>query len=182
MNLWKDIETKASLKAVYAVIKIPKGSRNKYRYDVDREIFVLERVLYSPFQYPADYGIIPQTMGDDGNPLDIMVMMHQPTFPGCIIECKPIGVMKMTDEGERDDKILGVPLTDPRFTDINDVQDVPPTFLKEIEHFFREYKKSGKKTTEVLGWKNAGKALKAIEYSIELYNEMLSLRSLFLLK
>jgi len=88
----------------------------------------------------------------------------------------------MTDEGERDDKILGVPVNDPRFTDINDIQDVPPAFLEEIEHFFREYKKLEGKTTEVMGWKNRDKALKAIEHSIEPYNEMLSLKSLFLLK
>jgi inorganic pyrophosphatase len=182
LNLWKDIKTKPSLKTVHAVIETLKGSKNKYEYNVDKEVFVLERVLHSPFQYPTDYGMIPRTMGNDGNPLDIMVMMHQPTFPGCIIECRPIGVMKMTDEGERDDKILGVPVNDPRFTDINDIQDVPLAFLEEIEHFFREYKKLEGKITEILGWKNTGKALEAIDHSIELYNEMLSLKTLFQLK
>jgi len=88
----------------------------------------------------------------------------------------------MTDEGERDDKILGVPVNDPRFTDINDIQDVPLAFLEEIEHFFREYKKLEGKITEILGWKNTGKALEAIDHSIELYNEMLSLKTLFQLK
>ncbi len=182
LNLWKDIKTKPSLKTVQAVIETPKGSRNKYEYNTDKRIFVLKRVSNSPFQYPTDYGMIPQTMGDDGSPLDIMVMMRQPTFPGCIIECRPIGVMKMTDGGERDDKILAIPLNYPGFKDVNDIPDVQPSFLEGIEHFFRGYKKLEGKTTEVLGWKNADKALEAIEHSIELYNDMLSLKSLFLLK
>lgn len=145
MNLWKDIKTRPSPKVVYVVVEIPKGSRNKYEYELERGVFVLEQVLYSPFKSPIEYGMIPQTIGDDGTPLDILVMMHQPTFPGCIIECRPIGVMKMTDEGERDDKILGVPVNDPGFTDINDIQDVPPPFLEEIAYFFREYKKFRRK-------------------------------------
>lgn len=91
MNLWKDMPTGPSVpKVVYAVIEIPKASWNKYRYDEDKGVFILDRVLYSPFQYPADYGIIPQIAEDDGNPLDILVVMDQPTFSGCIIECRPM--------------------------------------------------------------------------------------------
>jgi inorganic pyrophosphatase len=172
MNLWKDIVPGPSIpEVVYAVIEIPKGSRNKYEYDKDLESFALDRVLYSPFVYPADYGLIPQTIYDDGDPMDIMVLMEQPTFPGCIIEARPIGIMRMIDGGDMDDKILAVPLNDPRFTDIKDIDDVPSHLLKEISHFFKEYKHLEGKTTEVIGWENAEKAFEAINHSIDLYKK-----------
>lgn len=172
MNLWKDIVPGPSVpEVVYAVIEIPKGSRNKYEYDKDLESFALDRVLYSPFVYPADYGLIPQTIYDDGDPMDIMVLMEQPTFPGCIIEARPIGVMRMIDGGDKDDKILAVPLNDPRYKDVKDIGDVPSHLLEEIAHFFKEYKYLEGKTTEVVGWENAEKAFEAIERSIELYKK-----------
>jgi inorganic pyrophosphatase len=172
MNLWKDLAPGPSVpEVVYAVIEIPKGSRNKYEYDKDMEAFALDRVLYSPFIYPAEYGIIPQTLYDDGDPMDIMVLMEQPTFPGCVIETRPIGIMRMIDGEDNDDKILGVPINDPRFKDVTDIDDVPEHLLKEIAHFFKEYKHLEGKTTEVLGWENAQKALEAIEHSIELYKK-----------
>ena len=172
MNLWKDLAPGPSVpEVIYAVIEIPKGSRNKYEYDKDMEAFALDRVLYSPFMYPAEYGIIPQTLYDDGDPMDIMVLMEQPTFPGCVIETRPIGIMRMIDGGDNDDKILGVPINDPRFKDVNDIDDVPEHLLKEIAHFFKEYKHLEGKTTEVLGWENAEKAFEAIKHSIELYKE-----------
>ena len=175
MNLWKDIPTGPSdPEVIYAVVEIPKGSRNKYEYDKDMEAFALDRVLYSPFHYPAEYGIIPQTLWDDGDPMDVLVIMDQATFPGCVIETRPIGIMRMIDGGDSDDKILGVPVNDPRFTDIRDINDVPQQFLDEIEHFFSDYKKLEGKTTNVLGWENAEKAFEAIKHSKELYNEMWS--------
>ncbi|MFA0833757.1 MAG: inorganic diphosphatase [Methanobacterium formicicum] len=173
MNLWKDIPTGPSVpQVVYAVIEIPKGSRNKYEYDKDKEAFSLDRVLYSPIHYPAEYGIIPKTLWDDGDPMDILVVMEQPTFPGCVIETRIIGVMKMIDGGESDDKILGVPVNDPKFKDVQDISDMPKPFLDEISHFFTEYKRLEKKTTEVLGWENAEKAFEALEHSMELYQKM----------
>lgn len=173
MNLWKDIQPGPSVpNVVYAVIEIPKGSRNKYEYDKDMESFALDRVLYSPFHYPAEYGIIPQTLYDDGDPMDIIVLMEQPTFPGCIIETRPIGMMRMIDSGDHDDKILGVPVEDPRFKDIKDISDVPSHLLEEIAHFFKEYKRLEGKETEVLGWENVEKAFEAIEHSIELYKRI----------
>ncbi|MGB9937953.1 MAG: inorganic diphosphatase [Methanobacterium sp.] len=172
MNLWKDLAPGPSVpEVVYAVIEIPKGSRNKYEYDKDMEAFALDRVLYSPFVYPAEYGIIPQTLYDDGDPMDIMVLMEQPTFPGCVIETRPIGIMRMIDGEDNDDKILGVPINDPRFKDINDIDDVPKHLLDEIAHFFKEYKHLEGKTTEILGWENASKAFEAVEHSIELYKK-----------
>ncbi|MDP1552526.1 MAG: inorganic diphosphatase [Methanobacteriaceae archaeon] len=172
MNLWKDIVPGPSIpEVVYAVIEIPKGSRNKYEYDKDLESFALDRVLYSPFVYPADYGLIPQTIYDDGDPMDILVLMEQPTFTGCIIEARPIGMMRMIDGGDKDDKILAVPLNDPRYEDIKDIGDVPAHLLKEIAHFFEEYKHLEGKSTDILGWENAQKAFEAIKHSIDLYNK-----------
>ena len=173
MNLWKDIPTGPLVpQVVYAVIEIPNGSRNKYEYDKDKEAFALDRVLYSPIHYPAEYGIIPKTLWDDGDPMDILVVMEQPTFPGCVIETRIIGVMKMIDGGESDDKILGVPVNDPKFKDVQDISDMPKPFLDEISHFFTEYKRLEKKTTEVLGWENAEKAFEAVEHSMELYKKI----------
>lgn len=172
MNLWKDIPTGPSApEVVYAVVEIPKGSRNKYEYHKDMEAFALDRVLYSPVQYPAEYGIIPKTLWDDGDPMDILVLMEQPTFPGCVIETRPIGVMRMLDGGESDDKIIGVPVNDPRFKDVKDISDLPKAYLDEVGHFFTVYKNLEGKTTDVLGWESTEKALEAINHSIELYNE-----------
>lgn len=172
MNLWKDLSPGPSVpEVIYAVIEIPKGSRNKYEYDKDMEAFALDRVLYSPFYYPAEYGIIPKTLYDDGDPMDIMVLMDQPTFPGCVIETRPIGIMRMIDGEDHDDKILGVPINDPRCNDINDINDVSSHLLDEIAHFFKEYKYLEGKVTEVLGWESAEKAFEAIEHSIDLYKK-----------
>lgn len=173
MNLWKEIPSGPSApEVIYAVVEIPKGSRNKYEYDKDKEAFALDRVLYSPFHYPAEYGIIPQTLWDDGDPMDILVLMDEATFPGCIIETRPIGVMRMIDGGDSDDKILGVPLNDPHFNDVKDIEDVPQALLNEIMHFFQDYKKLEGKTTEVLRWDNAQEAYEAIKHSMELYEEL----------
>jgi inorganic pyrophosphatase len=173
MNLWKDIPTGPSApEVVNAVVEIPKGSRNKYEYDKDKEAFALDRVLYSPFHYPAEYGIIPQSLWDDGDPMDILVIMDQPTFPGCIIESRPIGIMRMIDSGDSDDKVISVPVNDPRFEEVKDIGDLPEQFLNEIAHFFQDYKKLEGKTTEVLGWENAEKAFESIKHSMELYQKM----------
>jgi inorganic pyrophosphatase len=172
MNLWKEIPTGPSVpEVIYAVIEIPKGSRNKYEYDKELEAFALDRVLHSPVHYPAEYGIIPQTLWDDGDPMDIIVLMEQPTFPGCVIESRPVGVMKMIDGGDSDDKILSVPVNDPRYKEVNDIDDLPKAVLNEIAEFFRIYKKLEGKETEVLGWEDKSAAIDAINHSIDLYKK-----------
>ncbi|MGB9838120.1 inorganic diphosphatase [Methanothermobacter sp.] len=172
MNLWKDIEPGPSVpEVVYAVVEIPRGSRNKYEYHKDLEAFALDRVLYSPVFYPAEYGIIPRTLYDDGDPMDIMVLIDEPTFPGCIIESRPIGLLRMIDGGDQDDKILAVPVDDPHYSDVKDISDIPQHILKEIAHFFQVYKNLEGKETEIIGWEGAEKALEAVNHSIELYRE-----------
>lgn len=172
MNLWKDIKPGPSVpEVVYAVVEIPKGSRNKYEYDKDLEAFALDRVLYSPLFYPAEYGIIPQTLYDDGDPMDILVLMDEPTFQGCVIESRPIGLLRMIDSGDQDDKILAVPVNDPHYSDVNDISDISSHIPKEIAHFFEAYKKLEGKKTEIIGWEGADKALEAVNHSIELYRK-----------
>ncbi|BBL63011.1 MAG: inorganic diphosphatase [Methanobrevibacter arboriphilus] len=172
MNLWTELNPGSEFpEVINTVIEIPKGSRNKYEYDKDMEAFALDRVLYSSVVYPADYGFIPQTVYDDGDPMDIMVLMEQPTFPGCVIASKPIGIMGMIDGGDKDYKILAVPVDDPKFKDINDISDVPSHILDEIAEFFKTYKNLEGKEVEVLNWDNAEMAKKEAIRSIELYKE-----------
>ena len=172
MNLWTELTPGSEFpEVINAVIEISKGSRNKYEYDKDIESFALDRVLFSSVVYPADYGFIPQSIYDDGDPMDIMVLMEQPTFPGCVIASKPIGIMGMIDGGDKDYKILAVPVDDPKFKDINNITDVPSHLLDEIEEFFLTYKNLEGKKVEVLGWDDAEVAKKEAIRSIDLYKE-----------
>ena len=156
-NLWRQLRTGPDApETVYAIIEIPKGSRNKYEYNKEHGVLKLDRVLYSSVSYPGDYGLMPQTFWEDGDPFDILVIVNQPTFPGCIIEARPIAIFHMEDRGDSDDKILAVPAQDPVFNDYHDVGDVPKHFLSEVEHFFGVYKdleEGGRVKT--LGWDDA---------------------------
>jgi inorganic pyrophosphatase len=140
---------------IEVVVEIAKGSRNKYEYDIERGFFFLNRVLYSSVHYPTDYGFVPDTLAADGDPLDIMVMVDEPTFTGCHLMARPVGVLIMQDEEGRDEKILSVPVRDPRFTHITDLQQVSPHLLKEIDNFFSIYKELEGKHTITLGWHGA---------------------------
>lgn len=172
MNLWSEIEPGSDVPdVVTAVIEVPKGSRNKYEYDKEIEAFALDRVLYSPVVYPADYGFIPKSTYFDGDPMDILVIMEQPTFPGCVIQARPIGIMGMIDGGDKDYKILAVPEDDPRFKDVKDISDIPEHLLKEIEHFFSVYKNLEGKEVETLGWEDAEAAKAELLVSLEMYKE-----------
>lgn len=152
---------------INVLIEIPAGSKNKYEFDKDLQAFALDRVLYSSVQYPYDYGFVPNTLADDGDPLDGMVLMDQPTFPGCVIAARPIGMLEMIDGGDRDEKILCVPAKDPRYTKVMSLDDIAQHRLDEIAEFFSTYKNLEKKVTEILGWKNLDKVAPLIEECIK---------------
>ncbi len=172
MNLLHDLSPGKKAPEVFnAVIEIAKGSRNKYEYDKETGLFQLDRVLYSPFFYPFEYGFVPQSLYDDGDPMDVMVLMNEPTFPGCIIEVRPIAVFEMTDKGDRDDKILAVPTQDPFFADYKDIGNVSAHYLKEVQHFFEAYKHLEGKKVDPIGWKGAADAKKALVRSLDLYTK-----------
>ena len=141
---------------VEVIVEIPKGSRNKYEIDHETGAVWLDRTLFTATQYPADYGFFPNTLGEDGDPLDAMVVLDEATFPGCHILVRPVAVLFMEDEAGRDAKVLCVPATDPRFATISDRSDLPPHLLEEISHFFEVYKalEPGKMTITG-GWHNA---------------------------
>lgn len=137
---------------VLAFIEIPRGSRNKYEYDERTGRFLLDRVLYSSVHYPTDYGYIVETMGEDGDALDVLVLVQEPTFPGCLIPARPLGGLDMHDEKGSDFKVLAVPVGDPRYAHVRTLTDIGDHWLREIETFFATYKQLEPKQTEVLGW------------------------------
>jgi inorganic pyrophosphatase len=138
--------------SVRARVEIPRGSRNKYEIDPAGGGIRLDRVLFSPLHYPADYGFLENTLADDGDHLDVLIVTYEPTFSGCLVDVRPIGVLDMSDEKGRDQKVLAVPVSDPRFAEVADLSDLPPHFLKEIEHFFTVYKTLEQKAVEIHGW------------------------------
>lgn len=172
MNLWRELRTGPNApEIIYTLVEIPKGSRNKYEYNKEFGVIKLDRVLYSSLHYPGDYGLIPQTFYDDGDPLDILVMVNEPTFPGCIIEARPIGIFRMLDKGVADDKILAVPARDPIFTDYHDITDIPKHYLAEVGHFFEVYKDLEGMRTKPIGWENAATAKTEILRAMKLYQD-----------
>jgi len=156
---------------VDAFIEIPTGSQNKYEYDKERGVFMLDRVLFSPMHYPTEYGYLDGTLALDGDPLDILVLTTFPTFPGCVIESRVIGVLVMSDDKGQDEKLLAVPKSDPRWKEVNSLEDLPPHTLKEIEHFFQVYKDLENKKTVIEGWKDAAFAANLYEECVKRYNE-----------
>lgn len=143
---------------VNAVIEIPLGSRNKYEYRPDLDLIVRDRVLSAAMRYPSDYGFIPSTLTEDGDPLDILVAAYEPAFPGCVLRARPVGLLDMTDEKGRDYKIFAVPDDDPRFEEIATLEGLPPHILREVEHFFTVYKQLENKRVQVHGWSGRDQA------------------------
>ena len=141
-------------KSVRMIVEICKGSTNKCEYDIDLGVFRLDRTLYSPMHYPGDYGFIPGTEAEDGDPADILVLMSSPSFTGCLIEVRPVGMLDMVDNSETDNKILAVPINNPRYDEIHDINDVRGHILKEIEHFFQIYKELEGKNVRLEGWRD----------------------------
>jgi inorganic pyrophosphatase len=153
------------------LIEIPRGSRNKYEVDHASGLIRLDRTLFTATQYPADYGFVPDTLGEDGDPLDALVLVQEPTFPGCLIRSRPVGMFRMTDEKGGDDKVLCVPAGDPRQEHVRELSDVPEFYRMEIEHFFLIYKElEPGKSVEGASW--AGRA--AAECEVEASRRRLS--------
>jgi inorganic pyrophosphatase len=152
-------------------IEIPKGSRNKYEYDRELDAIKLDRFLFSSMVYPTDYGYFPDTQADDGDALDAMVCVSEPTFPGCIIEVKPIALFKMKDDKGIDDKILCVPCQDPGWNTLNTLEDIHNQLRDEIEHFFSVYKDLERKKVTVDGWYSREDAIDEIIKARERYEE-----------
>ena len=171
MNPWHDIDPgKRAPDIVDCIIEVPRGSRNKYELDKKTGIMKLDRVLYSAVHYPGDYGLIPRTLHEDGDPLDVLVLVKEQTFPGCMIDVRPLGVLRMLDRGEPDDKILAVALKDPYYEEFFDIADIPQHLLKEVEYFFSTYKDLEGKRVQIIGWEKSDVAMRVIVESIARYD------------
>jgi inorganic pyrophosphatase len=152
---------------VNAIVEIPKGRRSKFEVDKETGLIRLDRYLYSSSHYPGDYGFIPQTLAEDGDALDILVMVNEPTFSGCLIQARVVGIFRMKDRGFNDFKVLGVPNTDPLFAEYTDLNNVAGHYLREVEHFFATYKQLEGVHTEPQGWDGAAAAISEVRSSIE---------------
>lgn len=156
---------------VNAIVEIPQGSRAKYEIDKDSGLLRLDRVIYSSFYYPCNYGFIPQTYGGDKDPLDILVITTQPVQALCLMDAKVVGVMQMVDSGDADDKIIAVAAHDPGVNHYNNIEELPKHFFDELRHFFQEYKKLENKTVVVEEFGDKATALKVVQDAIEFYKE-----------
>lgn len=154
---------------IRAIVEIPKNAVNKFEYDGKLGLFRLDRPLFSPLHYPGDYGFVPGTLAEDGDPLDVLVLVSEPTFTGCMIEARPLGVLDLIDSEEADHKVLAVPQSSPRYAQIHTVNDVWPHLRREIEHFFTIYKELEGKQTRIGAWQDAAAARKMILESREAY-------------
>lgn len=151
---------------VNVVVEIPKGSRNKVEFDHGSGVFRLDRVLHAPLHYPGDYGFVPGTSAEDGDALDVLVLVEEPTFTGCVLTARPIGLLELVDEHERDAKMLAVLPADPRFEDVRDLDDLAGHLLREIEYFFDVYKELEDKETAALGWEDVDRARAVLMESV----------------
>jgi inorganic pyrophosphatase len=170
MNLLHDIAP-GSEESINTIIEINKGSNNKYEIDKETGLIALDRAMHTAQNYPFDYGFIPQTLWDDGDAVDVIVLTTYPLFPGVLVRVRPVAIMSMVDSGEADDKIIAVPTDDPRWNDTLDLADVNKHTLKEMEHFFTTYKKLQNKIVEVKGFKGKSEAIAAFNRGIDLYKK-----------
>lgn len=170
MNLLHDIPA-GTADIMNVIIEIPKFSKNKYEIDKETGIIALDRVMHSAQDYPFDYGFVPQTLFDDGDALDVVLLTTHPLAPGILVKARPVAIMEMIDGGDRDDKIIAVPVDDPRFDDVKDITDLNKHFIKEMTHFFETYKKVQNKEVEIGKWLGAAEAKKAFLKSCEMYKE-----------
>lgn len=170
MNLWHELPVGPEPpNRITVLVEIPGDSRNKYEFDHEGGFIRLDRVLYSPLHYPGDYGLIPQTLYDDGDPLDVLVLIKEPTFPGCVLTARPIGLFCMLDQDAPDDKVLAVAADDPLYQEYTDIEDVPRHYLREVQHFFERYKDLEGKRVVPIGWKPKEMAVERIVHAQRLY-------------
>ena len=172
MHFLHDISAgKKAPEEINVIIEIPRGSQNKYEIDKETGVISLDRVLYGANMYPYDYGFVPQTHWDDGDALDAFVLTTNTLFPGCLVTARPIGILNMIDDGEADEKLICVPTEDPRFDEMNDIKDIAPHALKELQNFLETYKElQGKKVT-ISGVEGAEKAREAVKKGMEKYKQ-----------
>lgn len=168
MNLLHDIPA-GTAEEMNVIIEIPKFSKNKYEIDKETGIIALDRVMHSAQDYPFDYGFVPQTLFDDGDALDVVLLTTYPLAPGILVKARPVAIMEMVDGGDRDDKVIAVPVDDPRFNDVKDLADLNKHFIKEATHFFETYKKVQNKEVKIGEWKDAQSAKDAFARSCEMY-------------
>ncbi|MDA3814768.1 MAG: inorganic diphosphatase [Patescibacteria group bacterium] len=172
MNLWHDLELGEKVPEEFnVIIEIPRGSKNKYEIDKKTGLIKLDRAMKSAQDYPFDYGFAPKTLWEDDDALDVVVLSTYPISSGILVVVRPVAVMRMIDGGEGDDKIIAVPVEDPRWDDVKDLGDVNKHQIKEIQHFFETYKQIEEKQVSVSGFDDREAALEAVEKSIELYKE-----------
>jgi inorganic pyrophosphatase len=171
-NLWHDLPAGPDApELINVIVEIPGETRNKYEFDHEGGFIRLDRVLASPLHYPADYGLIPRTLYDDDDPLDVLVLIKEPTFPGCVLVARPIGLFRMLDQDAPDDKVLAVANNDPLYDDYRELADVHAHYLREVAHFFNRYKDLEGKRVETIGWESRAVAFERIVHSMKLYRE-----------
>lgn len=174
MNLWHDVPLGDNVPEEFnTIIEIPRGSNNKYEVDKKTGLIKLDRANYSAAAYPFDYGFAPQTLWEDGDPLDVVLLTTYPLMPGILVSVRPVAVMEMIDSGESDYKIICVPVDDKRWDDVKDLGDLNQHSLKEFQHFFETYKalKGKPAPVEIRGIKGKSEAIEAVKKSIELYKK-----------
>ncbi len=172
MNLWHDLSLGERYPEEFnVIIEISKGSKNKYEIDKETGLIKLDRAMKSSQDYPFDYGFAPKTLWDDGDALDVVVLTTYPIQSGILVKVRPIAVMHMIDGGEGDDKILAVPVSDPRWDNVLDLSDINEHTLKEIKHFFETYKQIENKIVEISGFEGKEAAIQALQKSVKMYEE-----------
>lgn len=172
MNIWHDINpSRIKPEEFTAVIEIPKGSKTKYELDKETGLLKLDRILYTSTHYPANYGLIPRTYAQDGDPLDVLVLCSQHIYPMTLVQCYPIGVISMVDSGSNDEKVIAIPTDDPTYNQYKDISDLPAHIFEEMKHFFSVYKELENKETVVNDVRGCEDAIKIISETIEAYSE-----------
>lgn len=169
-NLWHDVSPGTDEK-INVIIEINKGSKNKYEVDKETGLIALDRVAHTAQDFPFDYGFIPQTLWEDNDPVDVILLTTYPLNPGVLVRVRPVAVMDMIDSGDSDAKIIAVPIDDPRWDDVKDLQDINPHTVKEIEHFYSTYKKLQNKIVEVKGFKPKKDAIAAFAQGMAAYKK-----------